>query len=420
MMIRVSSFVALFFVFCAAAQALAPRLGTEGVAAAIEANYFDPTRGKAIAADLRAAAVQGEFDHLTDPRDLAATLSARLAPLDGHFNVTWEDTPSATTDPSPIPDFDTLERRSNYGIRRVEVEPGNVGYLNLHQFSALEFGQLEQPARRAIDSALQLLSGADAVIIDLRENGGGSPHMVGYLVSAFTPRGADIFNTFHSPEGKRSEAPQDWYSNPRLDVPLFLLISGRTASAGEAFAYTLQSAKRAVVLGEASAGAANPGELVDAGNGLRVFVSFATPINPITQANWEGDGVRPDVKVAVDLALQQARQLALEAIIKREPGPGSTEARWTLEALRATTRPPQVTPDDYVGDYGPVQILSRDGGLILKQDRRPLRALLPHGNDLFSVEGDPTRRVLFERTREGRPIALEIQMPQRPPRRFLR
>ena len=69
-------------------------------------------------------------------------------------------------------------------------------------------------------AALQLLSDSDAVIIDLRGNGGGSPAMVGYLTSAFTPKGADIYNTFHSRDGTFSEAPRDWYPSPRLDVKL--------------------------------------------------------------------------------------------------------------------------------------------------------------------------------------------------------
>ena len=109
------------------------------------------------------------------------------------------------------------ERRGNFGVRRVEVLPGNVGYIDLREFANFAFGRPDEPARRAIEAALQMVSATDAVIIDLRENGGGAPAMVGYLTSAFTPKDAKIYNVFHSRRGTRSEAPSDWYPTPRLE-----------------------------------------------------------------------------------------------------------------------------------------------------------------------------------------------------------
>src|SRR3546814_18373422 len=86
--------------------------------------------------------------------------------------------------------------------------------------------------------------------------------MVGYLASAFVARGADIFNTFHSRAGTQSEAPADWYDAPRPAVPLYVVVNARTGSAAESFAYTLQQAGRATLVGEASGGAANTGATV--------------------------------------------------------------------------------------------------------------------------------------------------------------
>ena len=159
---------------------------------------------------------------------------------------TPEDAPVAPPSASSLAKF----RRGNYGVRRAEVLPGNLGYLDLRGFAPFEFGVADQPERQAIEAALQLLANTDALIIDLRENGGGAPQMVGYLGSAFVRKDADIFNTFHGRDRTMSEAPLEWYPRPRLDTPLFVLTSARTASAAEAFAYTLQRAKRAVVVGE--------------------------------------------------------------------------------------------------------------------------------------------------------------------------
>jgi C-terminal processing protease CtpA/Prc len=141
--------------------------------------------------------------------------------------------------------------------------------------------------------------------------------MVGYLVSAFTPKGANIYNTFRRRDGSDSEAPRDAYAHPRLSVPLYILISAHTGSAAESFAYTLKNAGRATIVGETSGGAANPGGPVNVGNGFSVFVPTGSPISPITNTNWEGTGVVPDVKVAPAAALGAARTLALQALNKR-------------------------------------------------------------------------------------------------------
>lgn len=392
-----------------------PRSYVGGVARVIEENYFDEARARQIATTLRTASANGEFDALTNQRELASALSVKLEPFDRHFRVGWTDTPRAQPEAdSPVmspKQSQARQRRGNYGVRRVEVLPGNVGYLDLRGFAPFEFGVAGQPERQAIESALQLLTGTDALIIDLRDNGGGAPQMVGYLSSAFVKKEVDIFNTFQGRGHTMSEAPLDWYPQPRLDTPLFLLTSARTASAAEAFAYTLQSAKRATVVGEASMGAANPGGDVDAGHGFSVFVSFATPINPITKTNWEGHGVAPDIAVEHALALVTAHRLALEAVLAQgQPSEVATDTRWALDALRAEIgASPRVDADDYAGTYGVMEVGTQQERLVLKQGRRPVRTLLPLGNDSFAVLENSSQRVVFQRNVKGVVEALEVR-----------
>ncbi|HNV84778.1 MAG TPA: S41 family peptidase [Arenimonas sp.] len=394
-----------------------PRVYVDGIAAAIEENYFDEARAKKIAADLRSAASTGKFDALQNARELSSELSTWLDPLDTHFDVSWaEPKPTSTaardsTLPERVIPSNDPDKRKNYGVRNVEVLPGNIGYLDLRQFSGFEFGERDQPARQAVDAGLQLLSGTNALIIDLRENGGGAPQMVGYLSSAFVKKDSDIFNTFHGRGRTMSEAPLDWHPQPRLDTPLFILISGRTASAAEAFAYTMQSAKRAIIVGETSMGAANPGARVDAGNGFNVFVSFASPINPITKTNWEGLGVKPDVAVASATAPETARLLALQAVLAGGlQGDDATDARWALNALQAESKSaPPLHADDYVGSYGALVITEANGRLMLKNGRRPIRTLLSLNDDRFAIKEDPSQRVIFVRDANGKVEALESQ-----------
>lgn len=391
-----------------------PRTYVDGVADVIEQNYFDEAKAKRIAAVLREGAANGEFDALNDKRELASALTLKLKPFDQHFGVSWTDAPPAPAAEGPVaPPTQSPDkyRRANYGVRRVEVLPGNIGYLDLRGFAPFEFGVEGQPERQAMEAALKLLAGTDALIIDLRENGGGAPQMVGYLSSAFVEQGADIFNTFHGRDRTLSEAPLDWYPHPRLHTPLFLLTSARTASAAEAFAYTMQSAERATVIGEASMGAANPGGEVEAGHGFSVFVSFATPINPITKANWEGRGVMPDVEVKSAGALDAARRLALGAVIaKGLPKQSAVDTEWVLEELLAEGRMTQpLASDDYAGAYGTMVISSANDRLVLQQDRRPLRTLVPVGPDSFALQENPSQRVVFQRNAKGEIVALELR-----------
>ena len=386
-----------------------PRSTVEELATIINNNFYDPVKARDIASQLRKEAQAGAFDAIADPRDLASNLTRKLKPFDHHFNVTWSQSPAGPTAGSAasgIPPIasELQDRRTSYGFRSVEMLPGAIGYIDMRFFADFSFARPEEPARLAADSALQLVAGADAVIIDVRANGGGSPAMVGYLVSAFTAPGADIYNLFHRRDGTESERPAQPYLRPRLDVPLYVLISGRSASAAESLAYTLQAAKRATIVGERSAGAANPGGEFPLGDGFNVFVSTGTPVNPLTHANWEGAGVQPDIPVPAEQALQRAQIMALEGVLAKNPqGPGAIDTRWVLEALRAERASPGGPAlSEYVGAYADATVSAVGAQLALRRGRQPQVALLRLTGDAFCVRAEPFRRVLFERDSTGK------------------
>lgn len=384
----------------------APRETVEAVAERIRDLYFSVERGDAIADALEAEAASGQYDGFTDPRDLASALSARLRPEDAHFVVMYDPNaprPGAGSGGvrSQGPD---IQRLSNYGFSRVEVLPGNIGLIEMRSFANIDFYNPDDPARRAADAALALVAHTDAVIFDVRNNGGGAPSMVGYLVSAFTPADADIYNVFHNRDGTERENPRVYYDAPRLTVPLYVLTSGRTGSAAEAFPYTLQAAGRATIVGEATGGAANPGGMVPVPGGFMVFVSGGSPINPITGRNWEGTGVIPDVEAPSAVALSHAQRLALGTLVAAQPE--RTDAAWALSAFQTWTGGP-VPLVDYAGTYGPLTVTVEDEALVVRRGRRPPFSLTPVEADLFHVSTDPLMRFAFERDASGRVIALE-------------
>lgn len=398
---RASAVAACLLLLSSSLHALEPRELAERVAKAVDEHYFDATLAPQIAADLRAAADSGQWDTLTDPAELGGAMSRFLEAKDGHFDVSWSaDEVTESSEPAPPPSAPL-----NHGVHSVQMLAGGVGVLDLRFFPDLSFEDPNEPARRAVDAALDLLVAAKAVVIDLRRTPGGSPAAVGYLGSAFLAPGTDAFNTFHGRGGRRmSEAPAQWHSAPRVDVPLFVLISGRTGSAAESLAYTLQQAGRAQVVGEASYGAANPGGQLGLGEGWSVFVSVATPINPKTGSNWERIGVQPDIAAAADEALSIAHQHALQALLASEAE--DVEARWVLEALQ--TSPGSVrAAADLSGRYEEINVEhDEDGRLLIRRERRMTQTLLALSPDRFAIEDQPELRVEFERDSQGKVVAL--------------
>jgi C-terminal processing protease CtpA/Prc len=213
-----------------------------------------------------------------------------------------------------------------------------VGYLDLHGVAPPEH------AGEAIAAAMRLVSGTEALIIDLRRNHGGSPHGVAFWCSYLFP-GADthLSDIFDANTG---ETRQFWtlpyVPGPRyLDRPVYLLTSRETFSGGEDLAYSLQAQGRALVVGAATGGGAHPTRGIPITDRLVITVPFARSINPVTGTNWQGTGVLPDIEVPAAEAYDEAYRRALRHVLSCDvPPPVANEAREALEALEALATPP--------------------------------------------------------------------------------
>jgi hypothetical protein len=380
------------------------------LATLIENNYFDPEKARQIARELRAAERAGSFAKHSDPRDLAVALTARLKPSDRHFNVVWVTAPPspATSGADEVSGAGPFIGRSS-SFRTVAMLPGAVGYIDMRTLPYISFRQPDDPARSAADSALQLVSGAVAIILDLRHAIGGYPEMAGYLVSAFTDADADIYNVFHGRGESVSERPKQLYGAPMKNIPLYVLVSGATASAAESTAYTLQAAKRAIVVGERTSGAANPGGMLPVGGGFNVFVSNSTPINPITGTNWEGKGVQPDIVMPLEQALERTHILALQDVLKERGSSAPTEVQWALDYLTTKDAPSaNVRLGDFAGEYADATVTVAQGALRMQRQRHPIMRLRPLRGDTFLVVDEPSRRVIFERDRGNDVIGFQL------------
>ncbi|HYF63913.1 MAG TPA: S41 family peptidase, partial [Herpetosiphonaceae bacterium] len=152
------------------------------------------------------------------------------------------------------------------------------------------------------------------LILDLRQNTGGASTGVAFLCSYLFPPEPVHLNDIYYREGERV---QQYWTLPALPGPrygpgpVYVLTSRRTFSAGEELAYNLQSLGRATVVGEVTAGGANPVDVYQVHPHFAIRVPTCRAINPITRTNWEGVGVQPDLAVAAGDALDAAYREAL-------------------------------------------------------------------------------------------------------------
>jgi C-terminal processing protease CtpA/Prc len=186
---------------------------------------------------------------------------------------------------------------------------GNVGYVEIRSFA-----YSARAIADAVAKEMSAVADADALIIDIRRNGGGAPEAVSLISSyLFGEQPVHLNSLYFRPDN----TTEDFYTLRSVagkrfgpDKPVYVLTSKATFSAAEEFAYNLQSRKRATIVGETSGGGAHPGGTQQVGEGFWVFVPAGRAINPITRTNWEGVGVIPEVPVPADSALTTALRLA--------------------------------------------------------------------------------------------------------------
>ncbi len=200
-------------------------------------------------------------------------------------------------------------RSFNTGFNTVKILEGNVAYLDYRGFAGMDSG------KELTDSYMKLMSRADAVIIDLSKNGGGSPAMVQYLCSFFFDQHLHLNSLYYRAGNDTIEYwTLDEVGGLKMaDVPLFVITSSRTFSGAEEFAYNMQTRRRATLIGQTSGGGANPGRSMGLNEYLNVFIPTGMAINPITHKNWEGVGVIPEIKTSVEETLEKTQELARAA-----------------------------------------------------------------------------------------------------------
>jgi hypothetical protein len=293
-------------------------------------SYVLPDKVALMDRELNTRLRQNAYDSVVSRLALARTLTLDLQRVnpDKHLHVDAECSRGRSgSGPETRPPPSATDRPRVFGeVRRLD---GNVAYIEI-----ATFGVPGPAAKDEIRDTMSQAADAAAIIFDVRRNGGGEPETVA-LVSSYVFGAEPVhLNSIYWRVPGRTD---DFFTDPRVQgakfgptKPVYVLTSGRTFSAAEEFTYNLQTRKRATIVGETTGGGANPGDVVPLPENFSAFVPNGRAINPITNTNWEGTGVKPDVDATMETALDAALKLALAQVAsaggaKRDGGPVKTK-----------------------------------------------------------------------------------------------
>lgn len=280
-------------------------------------SYVFPEVAKKMEQSIRDRVAKKEYDQITSAKQFAMTLTKDLQAVsnDKHLRVRYSHKALPEHGPRREPTAEERDERKrelnwmNHGFAKVERLRGNIGYLEFLNFMDEELGA------DTVAAAMNFINGTDALIIDLRRNGGGNPAMVALICSyLFGPEPVHLNNLYWR-EGNRTDefwTRKEVAGKRYLNKDVYVLTSNRTFSGAEEFTYNLKNLKRATIIGETTGGGAHPGGSFRISEHFGMFVPTGRAISPITKTNWEGTGVTPDIAVPAEQAFTVARLSALK------------------------------------------------------------------------------------------------------------
>jgi retinol-binding protein 3 len=287
-----------------------------------------------------------------------------------------------------------IARHTNHGLVEMKILPGNIRYLRIEGFPWIE-GESQQ----AYDGAMRFLAGGRAIIIDLRGNSGGWVQASQYLISHFLAPNT-LIATFYSAnaEPEYYQAVDELPTGRIAGPPLYVLTDGRSRSAAEMVAYTVQQYGLGELVGARTEGAANVSDDFVVSPGFRLSVSTGRTVHPISNTDWEGAGVEPTVTTDPSRALEVAQLRAIDRLLPQTAiGVPRHQLEWARPALEAELNPVTLSEQRlrrYTGVYGDASVRFADHSLWLhRPDRAPdrLRAMTEDG--LFQSIENATLRV---------------------------
>jgi hypothetical protein len=361
----------------------------------IEKIYPFPEISEKIIAELNKQISNGYYDGINSPVDFATQVTNSLEEFgsDKHLDLIYNPglAKALLEETSNGSDYTEEEAKieisNNYGFKELKILDGNVGYLNLSVFFSTDY------AVKIADAAMAYFSNCNALIIDLRENGGGWGDMVVYLLAYFIDNKEPlVLNITESTLDSTiySEVVPTYVPGRKLaDIPVYVLTSQVTASAAEAFTSHLKYFnKNTVIVGKKTKGAENPVEHIAVDENFVLQIPAWKKLYTGNPLVWEGIGIEPDIEVDREDALSTAYKNALQKLLKEASEQTAIEKyQWALDGLSASYDNADInTIKEYAGNYGKIQVEFKDDKLYYKTEGGLSTLLIPISDDYFVVQ----------------------------------
>lgn len=260
--------------------------------------------------------LEGKYDSCETCESFSTALTEDLFKIskDKHLRVVYSERENSVDNEKSMQEIQEEMKRkakvSSYGFYKVERLDGNVGYIDLRNFYDPAI------AGETAINAMNLVANTEVIIFDLRKNGGGSPDMIALISSYLLEEPTHLNSFYYRPLDHTRQSWSHRYvpGKRSVDKPVYVLTSNYTFSAAEEFTYNLKNLKRAIIVGEVTGGGAHPGNYRQISKNFRVFIPIGRAINPITNTNWEGTGVEPDIQIDKEHAFEFAYKEALQYV----------------------------------------------------------------------------------------------------------
>ena len=168
-----------------------------------------------------------------------------------------------------------------------EMLENNIGYIAVSSFE----GKTAEHYAEAVEELMD--EGADKIIVDLRDNGGGLLSAVVEMLDYMLPEGVLVYT-----EDKNGDKVYERSGEECVEVEVAILINGNSASASEVFTGAMQDYEAAVVVGETSFGKGIVQTVRYLGDGTAVKYTTSAYYTP-NGRNIHGTGIEPDVEVSL-------------------------------------------------------------------------------------------------------------------------
>jgi hypothetical protein len=351
----------------------------------------------------------GAYDQIAGYPQLSSAITNDLYAVyhDSHLSVEYNpelerqllDTSSQPQAEDPFAGI----KRANFGLAKAEVLNGNIGYLGMNNFWADKtYG------RQTVKAALKFLEYTNALIIDLRTNGGGSPETVTMICSYFFKDRIHMNDTYNRAENSTVEfwTEPDSTLAAYITKPIYVLTSDKTFSAAEEFAYNLKNLKRATIIGQVTGGGAHNTFEQAVGKGYIIRIPYGKAVNAVTKTNWEGTGVKPDIEVPANNALATAQFKVFESLLANAKNEDELfDLNWQLAFVKAQSEPvviDEATLQTYAGVYGDRSFIFENGKLYYQRKGKPKFELEPMTKTIMKGKGNQYFKIEFMPDREGK------------------